>query len=193
MTHLYFATGNLHKIEEVNALLPVGWQVLPISELGITEELPETGDTLEHNAQQKALYVANSHQVSCFAEDTGLEIDALNGRPGVFSARYAGPGRDSAANMNKVLQELQGETNRTARFRTVIALVMDGQIRLFSGSVEGRIADTPAGSGGFGYDPIFIPEGYQHTFAELPVTVKHRISHRARAVRELIDYLAALD
>ncbi len=192
MTSLYFATGNRHKIEEVEALLPPGWTVMPISSLGITDDLPETGDTLEHNAQEKALFVAGGWGVSCFAEDTGLEIDALDGRPGVYSARYAGPGRDSAANMQRVLTEMQGITRRSARFRTVIALVMNGQTTLFSGSVEGHIADAPSGTGGFGYDPIFIPEGYIQTFAALPVSVKQGISHRAKAVEQLINHLRTL-
>lgn len=192
MSPLYFATGNRHKIEEVEALLPPGWTVLSISSLGITEDLPETGDTLEHNAQEKALFVANGWGVSCFAEDTGLEIDALDGRPGVYSARYAGPDRDSKANMQRVLTEMQGITHRSARFRTVIALVLQGTITLFAGVVEGRIAEEPSGTGGFGYDPIFIPEGYTQTFAALPVSVKQGISHRAKAVQQLIDYLRTL-
>jgi len=187
---LLFATQNAHKAREVETLLQGIMQVASLVGTGITEELPETGNTLEANAQEKAAYVFTQLHRACFAEDTGLEIDALNGAPGVYTARYAGPERDNLANMNKVLHELKSSTNRKAQFRTVIALHTSDGVHLFEGIVKGSIAHSISGKGGFGYDPIFIPEGHDKTFAELGDDIKNTISHRARAIEKLKAFLA---
>ena len=188
---LVFATGNQHKLEEVQGLLGKDFALSCLKDVGITQDIPETAFTLQENALQKAQYVFQYCKCACFADDTGLEIDALNGEPGVFSARYAGPQKDSAANMQLVLEKLKGIEQRTARFRTVIAYIdADGNEFLFEGKVEGKIIDTPIGQKGFGYDPIFVPEGYDKTFAELPMDVKNSMSHRGRAIQKLIDFLS---
>ncbi|MFT5168212.1 MAG: XTP/dITP diphosphohydrolase [Saprospiraceae bacterium] len=189
MKKLVFATGNEHKIREVAAILKGAYEIVPMKDIGCKEDIPETSPTLEGNALQKARYLKEHYQVDCFSEDTGLEIDALNGAPGVITARYAGLPRSSANNMDLVLQKLLGSSNRKARFRTVIALIMNKEEHIFEGIVEGSIADSKSGIGGFGYDPIFIPDGYDQTFAVLPEDIKHQISHRARAMAKLIDFL----
>ena len=189
MTQLVFATNNSHKIQEINAILNGAFRIVGLQDIGCTEELPETQATLEGNALQKARYVQEHYGFDCFSEDTGLEIAALNGAPGVITARYAGEARDPEANMHLVLEQLQGTTDRRAQFRTVIALLHNGQEHLFEGIVTGRIAYEKNGTGGFGYDPIFIPNGYEETFAALPAAVKNDISHRALATRQLIAFL----
>ncbi len=186
---LVFATGNAHKVGEIAALIPPDIQLKSLADIGCTDDLPETSPTIAGNALQKARYVHERFGVHCFAEDTGLEIDALQGRPGVYSARYAGPGKDDAANIALVLKQMQGVANRSARFRTVIALILDGQEHLFEGVVEGHIAEALAGKGGFGYDPIFIPQGEIRSFAQMDLHTKNTISHRAKATAMLLDFL----
>lgn len=187
---LVFATGNQHKLEEVQGLLGKDFALSCLKDVGITQDIPETAFTLQENALQKAQYVFQHCKCACFADDTGLEIDALNGEPGVFSARYAGPQKDSVANMQLVLEKLKGIEQRIARFRTVIAYIdADGNEFLFEGKVEGKIIDTPIGVKGFGYDPIFVPEGFDETFAELPMDVKNSMSHRGRAIQKLLEFL----
>ncbi len=186
---LVFATNNQHKIKEVTHLLPAELQLISLKDIECEDDLPETGVKLEDNARQKARYVHDKFGVDCFADDTGLEIEALNGRPGVYSARYAGPACIAEENVQKVLTELQGVQNRKARFRTVIALYLGDQEYIFEGSIEGRITESPAGSNGFGYDPVFIPEGEQRTFAEMSLEEKNRFSHRSNAIRKLSDFL----
>ncbi len=191
MKKLIFVTANQHKLEEVNAMLGGQVQLQSLKDIGCTDDIPETADTLEGNALQKARYIYNRLGVDCFADDTGLEVAALGGAPGVYSARYAGPGHDSEANMQKLLAELDGKTDRRAQFRTVIALIMEGKEFLFEGIVRGEILTARKGTGGFGYDPIFQPEGYDTTFGELPAQVKNKISHRGCAVERLKEYLLA--
>ena len=186
---IVFATNNNHKLEEVRAILE-SVKVLSLSDIGFHADIPETGTTLDDNALQKAEYIWNEYHIPVFADDTGLEVDALNGAPGVYSARYAGDNHDSDANITKLLKELKGQVNRTARFRTVVALIMsDAERQLFSGIVTGKIIDERRGAHGFGYDPIFIPSGYDNTFAEMDADVKNAISHRSRAIKKLADYL----
>ena len=186
---LVFATNNAHKLKEVSAMLGERIELLSLRDIGCHADIPETGTTLEENALLKARYVNEHFNTDCFADDTGLEVEALGGEPGVYSARYAGgEGHDSVANMNKLLARLKGVENRRARFRTVIALIRGGQTYEFEGIVEGHITTEPHGDGGFGYDPVFVPEGYDRTFAELG-DVKNHISHRARAVQKLVDFL----
>lgn len=186
---IVFATNNAHKLAEVRAVLGEGFELVTLREVGITEDIPETGATLEQNASQKARYVYERTGLDCFADDTGLEVEALNGAPGVRSARYATDGHDFAANNRKLLDELQGEDNRRARFRTVISLIRGGEEQRVEGIVRGSIALSEAGCGGFGYDPLFIPEGYDVTFAEMSANEKNSISHRGRAVAELVKVL----
>lgn len=189
---LVFATNNTHKLKEVRAMLGQEMELLSLRDINCHADIPETGNTLEENALQKAMYIKEHFNMNCFADDTGLEVEALNGEPGVYSARYAGgEGHDSAANMKKLLEKLKGIENRRARFRTVIALIRDGQTFYFEGIVNGKITTKLHGEGGFGYDPIFIPEGYEQTFAELG-EVKNTISHRARAVEKLVKFLQEL-
>lgn len=193
MRTLVFATHNTHKLREVRAMLPDGLKLVGLTDLGRTDPLPETSDTLEGNALQKARYVKEHYGYDCFADDTGLEVDALHGAPGVYSARYAGEDCDSAANVRKLLAALDGVANRRARFRTVIAFVTDGgQEHLFEGEVGGHIATEEHGAGGFGYDPIFTPDGYDRTFAQLSAEEKNTISHRGRAVRRFVDFLSKM-
>lgn len=189
---LCFASNNAHKLDEIRPLLPAGTELLSLADIGCYEELPETQDTLAGNARQKAQYVWEHYGVSCFADDTGLEVTALNGEPGVYSARYAGPQRLAADNIAKLLQELQPHADRSAQFRTVVALVdPTGKVHEFAGVVEGFITETPSGVGGFGYDPVFQPqEGDGRTFAEMSTAEKNKISHRARAVAGLVAFLA---
>lgn len=186
---LVFATNNKNKINEINQLIKAELNLLGLRDIGCFEELPETQDTIEGNALQKAKYVFENYGRSCFADDTGLEVSALNGRPGVYSARYAGEGRSAEDNMNKLLDEMKGVRDRSARFKTVIALVMDGKEWLFEGIVEGEILEEKRGEQGFGYDPVFRPKGYDATFAEMDMELKNRISHRGIAVRKLVEHL----
>ena len=187
---IVFATNNLNKLSEVKNILGNRFEVLSLSDIGCHDDIPEKGQTLKDNALIKAQWIYDKYHVNCFADDTGLEVDALGGAPGVYSARYAGgKGHDSQANMKKLLEELQNTDNRKARFRTVIALIIDGKVTTFEGIVNGEIIREKRGGEGFGYDPIFQPEGYDKTFAELGVNIKNNISHRARAVQKLADYL----
>lgn len=190
MKTIVFATNNAHKLEEIRHILGDRYDVRSLNDIGCHEDIPEDFDTLEENSQQKAEYIFRKYGLTCFADDTGLEVDALGGAPGVHSARYAeGTDHDSEANMRKLLRELGDNPNRTARFRTVITLIENDKTSLFVGVVEGRIAYEKSGTGGFGYDPIFIPEGYDQSFACLGADIKNTISHRARAVQQLSDYL----
>ena len=186
---LVVATNNTHKLEEISAILGEEMELLSLKDIQCNADIPETADTLEGNARQKAQYIYNNYGMDCFADDTGLEVEALNGAPGVFSARYAGDGHDSEANMQKLLQELEGKENRKAQFRTAICLIMEGQEYLFEGIVKGKIIEEKRGGAGFGYDPVFVPEGYDLTFAELGNDIKNTISHRARAVEKLCTFL----
>lgn len=187
---IVFATNNSHKLDEIRNILGSSFEVMSLNELECHDDIPETGTTLEENARQKAQYIYDKYHCNVFADDTGLEVDALGGEPGVYSARYAGgEGHDSEANMTKLLKNLEGEDNRKAQFRTVIALILDGKTSLFDGIVEGEIIKERRGGEGFGYDPIFQPEGYDKTFAELGNDIKNTISHRARAVAKLAAFL----
>lgn len=190
MDKIVFATNNTHKLEEVSAILKDKMQVLSLQEIGCTDDIAETAETLEGNAEIKARYVFERFQVECFADDTGLEVEALGGKPGVHSARYAGEPSDSARNVVKLLAEMKDKPNRKACFRTVICLIEEGNCRFFEGKIKGEIALTPSGKGGFGYDPVFIPEGYDRSFAELTSEEKNSISHRALAVKRLDEYLS---
>lgn len=187
---LVFATNNAHKVEEVTALLPDFFQIRSLESIGCTEDIPENEPTIAGNAIAKAQYVHDKYKVDVFAEDTGLEVDSLNGQPGVHSARYAGPERDSSANMRLLLQNLEDKKDRNARFRTCMALIKDGQIHLFEGIVKGTISSVLSGKDGFGYDPIFVPEGQLKTFAEMSLEEKSQMSHRARALNKLIEFLS---
>ena len=189
---IVFATNNKHKLSDIRDILGNEIEVLSLDEIDCHADIPETSDTLEGNALQKAHYVYDNYHISCFADDTGLEVDALGGEPGIYSARYAGNNHDSEANMTKLLAKLGDNKNRKARFRTVIALILDGknvEEKIFEGIVEGSIIKERRGGEGFGYDPIFQPEGYNHTFAELGSDIKNKISHRARATAKLVDEL----
>ena len=189
---LVFATNNAHKLEEVRQILGDRFKVLSLNDIGCHEDIPETADTFQGNALQKARYVKEHYGYDCFADDTGLEVKARDGAPGVHSARYAGD-HDSEANMTKLLHELEKKSDRSAQFRTVIALILNGQEVLFEGIVTGQIAtERHYGDGGFGYDPIFVPDGYTETFSQMSSQGKNLISHRGRAVRKLADYLKTL-
>lgn len=200
MRALVFATNNIHKLKEIRSILQLEYTITGLGERGISEEIPEDHFTLEENAFQKAEFVWKRLGVSCFSDDTGLEIDALNGEPGVFSARYSLIGEPVypdmdvvAGNIRKVLEKLEGVKNRKARFRTVIALILDGRRISFEGVVNGLITEEVRGADGFGYDPVFIPDGYCLTFAELDPAQKNRISHRSRAVKKLVNFLTSAD
>ena len=193
---LIFATNNQHKLEEISALLGGKYQILGLKDLQMDEEIPEDHDTLEANASQKAWYIFDRTGQSCFADDTGLEVDALNGAPGVYSARYSRMGHPSfpdmeaaQGNIKKLLLNMEDKLERSARFRTVISLILNGKEYQFEGVVEGTITDSASGAKGFGYDPIFIPGAYDITFAEMELSLKNQISHRARAVSQLVDFL----
>lgn len=190
MIELVFATNNKNKLFEAEAILPESFLLLNLDDAGCAGDIPETEDTLAGNALLKARYVLENSSFSCFADDTGLEVDALNGAPGVYSARYAGPEAKSDANIDKLLKELEGEKNRSARFKTVIALILNGEEFLFEGSVEGKISEIRQGDYGFGYDPVFIPEGYTQSFAEMGSKEKNAISHRGRALEKMRQFLA---
>lgn len=189
MRKIVFATNNKHKLDEIREITRGEMEVLSLSDIGCHDQIPETGTTLEQNALQKADYIKRHFGYDCFADDTGLEVDALGGAPGVFSARYAGEQCNSEDNMQKILAELSGINNRKARFRTVIALILNGDTRYFEGIINGAIIDEKRGAEGFGYDPIFVPEGYSKTFAELGDNEKNKISHRAVATHRLVDFL----
>lgn len=184
-----FATNNQKKIEEVKAALGPQFTIVSLTEIGCFEELPETGNTLEDNAFQKARYVFDNYAVDCFADDTGLEVEALQGAPGVYSGRYAGEPRSDERNIEFLLKNLEKETNRKARFRTVIALIQGGEEKAFEGIAEGNILREKSGNGGFGYDPVFQPNGFEKTFAELSMQEKNKISHRGKAVDALVKFL----
>mgnify|MGYP005854795437 CR=1 FL=1 len=186
---LCFASANPNKVKEIAALVPTGIQLVGLNEIGFTGELAETQKTLEANALQKALYIWEHYHINVFADDTGLEVDALDGAPGVYSARYAGEEKSSAKNIQLLLQNLEGKTLRKARFKTAIALVIDRDIFEFNGVLEGSITHQPRGANGFGYDPIFVPEGMDITLAECTPDFKNRISHRAKAFHALLDFL----
>ncbi|MDY8138381.1 non-canonical purine NTP diphosphatase [Aquimarina sp. 2201CG5-10] len=186
---LVFATNNLNKLKEVQALVPSHIKLLSLSEIGCTEDIPETSATIEGNAIQKAEYIKQNYGYDCFADDTGLEVESLDGAPGVYSARYAGSQKDADANMNKLLTELKEKKNRNARFKTVIALAVGDTLEKFTGICDGLITEKKQGNKGFGYDPIFMPSGYSQTFAELPLSEKNSIGHRGKAVQQLIIYL----
>ena len=186
---LVFATNNKHKLDEVRAILGNRVEILSLNDINCHDDIPETADTLEGNALIKARYIYDKFGVDCFADDTGLEVEALNGEPGVYSARYAGEECNSEANMNKLLQNLTGKNNRNAQFRTVIALIIKGEEKLFNGIVKGTISHEKIGNSGFGYDPVFIPEGFSESFAQMSGDMKNSISHRYRATEELNNYL----
>jgi XTP/dITP diphosphohydrolase len=186
---LVFATNNRHKLEEVATKIKGEFKLLTLNDIGCTDDIEETGTTFKENASIKSHYIYQKYKLNCFGDDSGLEIDALNGEPGVYSARYAGEHGNHAANISKVLQNLTGETNRKARFRTVISLIWNGEEHFFDGTVEGQIRTATSGTAGFGYDPIFEPDGYNITFAEMSLEQKNSISHRARAMDQLISFL----
>lgn len=186
---LVFATNNKHKLDEVRAILGNRIEVLSLNDINCNDEIPETADTLEGNALIKARYIYDKFGINCFADDTGLEVEALGGEPGVYSARYAGEECNSENNMQKLLQNLTGKNNRNAQFRTVIALIINGEEKLFNGIVKGNISNSKMGDCGFGYDPIFIPEGFSESFAQMTSDMKNSISHRYRATEKLCNYL----
>ena len=190
---LVFATNNQHKLKELQAILGEEFHLLSLQDIGCNEEIPEEQETLEGNASQKSQYIHEKYGYNCFADDTGLEIEALNGEPGVYSARYAGPGKNAGANMKKVLDKLAKINNRKARFRTVISLIINGEEVLFEGIVNGQILKEKRGEEGFGYDPVFNPEGFELSFAEMSLNEKNKISHRGRAVQKLVNYLKEIE
>lgn len=186
---LVFATNNKHKLKEIQHLLGNEIKLLCLDDINCTDDIPEDYNTLEENASQKAWYIYNKYKINCFADDTGLEIEHLNNEPGVFSARYAGSDKNPEANIIKVLQLLKGVKNRNARFRTVISLITDGKETQFEGIINGTILNKKQGTDGFGYDPIFLPDGFRQSFAEMPLSEKNNISHRAIAAQKLVSYL----
>jgi len=189
MRKIIFATNNQHKLKEIRKITGNHFKVTGLEEIGFKGDIPETGSTIRENASLKSHFIFGRYNVDCFADDTGLEIDALNGKPGVFSARYAGEDGNAEKNIEKVLNELKGIKNRKARFVTVISLIYKEKEYLFEGKVEGKIIDSKRGNEGFGYDPVFIPEGYKMTFAEMPAALKNKISHRALATKQLLSFL----
>jgi len=193
MQQLVFATNNAHKLEEVADKLNGNIKLLSLNDINCYDDIPETGTTFNQNASLKSRYIFNKYNLNCFGDDSGLEIDALNGEPGVYSARYAGEHGNHAANIQKVLQHMKLATNRRARFRTVISLIWEGQEYFFDGTVEGTIRHELSGKGGFGYDPIFQPDGYEVTFAEMTMSEKNTISHRAKAVEQMVAFLTGLN
>ncbi|MDR0573709.1 MAG: non-canonical purine NTP diphosphatase [Tannerella sp.] len=192
MKTIVFATNNAHKLEEVRAIVSGEIRIVGLSDIGCHDDIPETENTLEGNALQKAKYVKEHFGYDCFADDTGLEVEALNGEPGVRSARYAGDAHDANANMEKLLRALESEQNRKARFRTVIALIIDNKNEFFEGVINGQIIEDKRGKTGFGYDPVFVPDGYNETFAELGADIKNKISHRAIAARKFAERLKSV-
>lgn len=189
---LVFATNNLHKLKEVSAILGDKIELLSLNDINCHTDIPETSDTLEGNALLKAQFIHTHYGINCFADDTGLEVEALNGKPGVYSARYAGDAHNSEANMLKLIQDMEGKKNRNAQFRTVISLILNENTYQFEGIIKGQIIEEKRGLSGFGYDPIFIPEGYHETFAELGDEIKNKISHRAQAVNKLCKFLFSI-
>jgi XTP/dITP diphosphohydrolase len=192
MIELVFATNNLHKLEEISKIVGEKFTILSLNEIGCNEEIPETADTLEGNASQKSRYIFNKFGKNCFADDTGLEVEALNGKPGVYSARYAGLQNDPEKNIVKLLAELKDYSNRKAQFRTVISLILNGKEFFFEGIVKGKILLEKQGDNGFGYDPVFMPDGFDKSFAEMDLDEKNSISHRAKAMGTLIRFLKNL-
>lgn len=192
MKKFVFATNNLHKLEEVNAIIDDKIELLTLNDINCHTDIPETADTLEGNALIKAKFIYDNYHKDCFGDDTGLEVEALNGEPGVYSARYAGEGHDSEANIKKLLHNLEGVANRKARFRTVFALIADGKEHYFEGIINGEIIKVRKGTAGFGYDSIFVPEGYTQTFAEMGNNIKNKISHRAIATQKLCKFLQSI-
>ena len=192
MKKIVFATNNQHKLKEIRNILGSDFGVISLKELGFTEDIPETGDTLAENASQKSHFILDRYQTDCFSDDTGLEVEALNGAPGVYSARYAGENCSYDDNVNKLLKELGDTDNRKAAFKTVISLILDGEEYQFEGRVDGVITLDKRGAGGFGYDPVFLPDGYNQTFSEMDAAVKNKISHRGKATAKLVDFLKAL-
>ncbi len=186
---IVFATNNAHKLSEIRKIVGIRWQILSLADIGCCEDIPETADTLEGNALQKARYIKDKYGYDCFADDTGLMVDALDGAPGVYSARYAGEAHNSQANMQLLLKNMDGKNNRKAHFSTVIALIKGSEIFIFEGRVDGVITEHPTGQGGFGYDPVFRPDGFNRTFAEVSDDEKNAISHRGRATEKLLKYL----
>jgi XTP/dITP diphosphohydrolase len=189
---LVFATNNSHKLRELQQILGDHFKLLNLTDIGCFEDIPEESPTIEENSMDKAVYVFEKYRKNCFADDTGLEIDALDGKPGVFSARYAGDEKDMNKNIEKVIDELKHETNRKARFKTVISLILDGKKYQFEGLIYGKIIDDKRGNSGFGYDPVFIPDGYNITFAQMAAEEKNKISHRAIATFKLVEFLKSL-
>jgi XTP/dITP diphosphohydrolase len=190
MEKLVFATNNAHKLKELREILGDEFELLSLEDIGCVQEIPETGKTLEENAAQKSSYIWDRYKINCFADDTGLEIKELNNEPGVYSARYAGADKDAGANMQKVLRKMDGIENREARFRTVISLILDGTEKQFEGIVDGKIIENKRGAEGFGYDPIFMPNGFSLSFAEMSAEDKNQISHRGNAVKKLVNFLS---
>jgi XTP/dITP diphosphohydrolase len=191
ISSLVFATNNLHKSTEVGQILAPQYKVLNLQDIGCDVDIPETGDTFAENAFLKSIYVVKHYQMDCFADDSGLEVEALNNEPGIYSARYSGQ-RGDAINMQYLLKKMKGLTNRNARFTTVISLIKNGQNYLFEGTIEGTIIHEPMGEKGFGYDPIFVPNGYDITFAQMDAELKNKISHRALATKKLINFLQTI-
>lgn len=189
---LVFATNNMHKLEEVSKIVGDNPEIVSLNDIDCHDDIPETADTLEGNALLKARYIKEHYGLDCFADDTGLEVEALDNAPGVYSARYAGPGHDAEANMRKLLRELEGIENRRARFRTVIALLFNDKEYVFDGVINGIITPDKRGDSGFGYDPVFLPDNFMETFAELGDDIKNKISHRALAVHKLAEFLSTL-
>jgi XTP/dITP diphosphohydrolase len=187
---LVFATNNQNKIKEIQSMLPDTIQIISLESIGCTEDIEETATTIEANAILKANYIRQKYGYNCFADDTGLEVEILNNEPGVFSARYAGEQKNSNDNMDKLLFNMMEKTNRNASFKTVICLNLDGQQYLFTGVCKGKITNQKAGKGGFGYDPIFCPDGYNETFAQLSLEIKNEISHRGKATKDLITFIS---
>jgi XTP/dITP diphosphohydrolase len=190
---LVFATNNQHKLQELQAILGKEFKLLSLKDINCNEEIPEEQETLEGNASQKSWFVYNKYGYNCFADDTGLEIEALGGEPGVYSARYAGEEKSAEANMTKVLDKMAKINSRNARFRTVVSLIIDGEEKQFEGKVEGKILDDKKGGEGFGYDPIFQPNGFDISFAEMELVEKNKISHRGRAVQKLVNYMKTIE
>lgn len=190
---LVFATNNLNKLKEVQALIPSNIKLLSLKDIGCFEDVPETRNTIEGNATQKAEYIKEQYGFDCFADDTGLEVEALNGAPGVYSARYAGEQRSTQDNMNKLLEELTSKTNRNAQFKTVVALHLNNNLQTFTGICKGEITKTKHGDKGFGYDPIFKPNTFNQTFAEMDLSLKNSIGHRGKAVTKLVEFLKSLE
>lgn len=193
MKTLVFATNNKHKLDEVKQITSGQFKIVSLEEIGCQDDIPETSDTMEGNALQKAWYIKDHYGYDCFADDSGLEVEALANAPGIYSARYAGPQRSSQDNMNKLLGELKDKNNRNARFRTVIVLILEGKEYVFEGIVPGTITEDKRGTDGFGYDPVFMPDGYDQTFAEMGDTLKNTISHRAKAVKKLQAFFETIE